>query len=300
LEKPVPRTLAEASLFVVLLAGCGQLHSLTDPPVDTGDTGAVVDDTADTAASDTDTGDTAPDDTDTGSDTGDTGLDTGDTGAGPELLSFEVTDGGSGVADVAFSATDPDGDLAFLRLTVGSLDHDLDIPADIDSWDPSGISHVYWETSNPASCNPTSESFSGRVFDQAGRPSDALADSVTLAGGGAHSAQEAEPNQWKSEATWLGALSRPVTLTGAADVDNDHDYVMFTACDGGTWNFTLTWSDQADDLDLHLYDASGTRIAYAFTFDYPETISFDLTAEATYYLRVFAWDPGSTWTVEAP
>jgi len=287
----VRRTLT--SLFVVLLAGCGQLHPLTDLDADTGVPEA---DTGDTATPVDDTGDTGLGDTDTGLDTGDTGV----APSAPEMLSFEVTDGGNGVADVAFSATDPDDDLAFLRLTVGGLDHDLPIPAAIDSWDPSGTSHVYWEMGDASSCNPSSETFSGRVFDQAGRPSDALSDSVTVAGGGAHSAQEAEPNQWQSEATWLGALTRPVTLNGAANTDNDHDYVRFTACDGGTWTFTLTWSNQADDLDLHLYDASGTRIAYAFTFDYPETVSFGLTAGATYYLRVLAWDPGSTWTVQAP
>ena len=291
------RSLAETSLLLVLLAGCGQLHPLAGLETDTRDTASPEDDTGDTAGPVVDTGDTGPVDTDTGEDTGE---DTGPVPSAPELLSFEVSDAGSGVVDVAFTATDADDDLAFLRLTVGGLDHDLAIPAAIDVWDPTGTSHVYWETGGGSTCDPVTESFAGRVFDQRGAPSAALSDAVTLPGGGAHSGQEAEPNQWKSEATWLGALSRPITLTGAADADNDHDYVKFTACDGGTWNFTLSWSDQADDLDLHLYDASGTRIAYAFTFDHPETVSFDLTAEATYYLRVFAWDPGSTWTVVAP
>lgn len=291
-------SLAETSLLLALLAGCGQLHPLADLESDTGDTASPEPDTADTGPV-VDTGDTDPVDTATDTDTGDAG-DTGTAPSPPEMISFEVSDAGGGVVDVAFSAADADDDLAFLRLTVNGLDHDLAIPAAIDSWNPGGTSHVYWETGGGSTCDPVTASFTGRVFDQRGAPSTALSDAVTLPGGGAHSAQEAEPNAWRSEATWLGSLSRPVTLTGAANGDNDHDYVMFTACDGGSWTFTLTWSNQADDLDLYLYDASGTRIAYAFTFDYPETVTFTLTANTTYYLRVFAWDPGSTWTIQAP
>lgn len=284
-------------LSLLSLAACGQLHPLAGY-ADDADTGLDTALPGDTGLEDTGPGD------DTEADSGDTGADSGDTGdAGspPELLSFTVTDAGGGVADVAFEATDPDGDLSFLRLSVDGWSTDLLIPDEIDTWNPGGVSHLSRELDDSGTCGTLSSTFEGRVFDGAGRPSDALDDTVTVSGGGSHSGQEVEPNEWRSEATPVGALSRPATLTGVASDFGDDDYLAFTPCDGGTWQFTLDWTGGDDgSLSLYLYDGlSGLSVIDDFGFAQPKQIAWHLSAGQTYYVRVSAFDAVSGWTLSA-
>jgi serine protease len=57
----------------------------------------------------------------------------------------------------------------------------------------------------------------------------------------------------------------------------------------GTINLTLSFTHADNDLDLFLYDPSGTEVASSETTQNSETISYSITTPGTYKIRVYWW-----------
>lgn len=76
------------------------------------------------------------------------------------------------------------------------------------------------------------------------------------------------------------------TITGSVGFQSDSDdYYLFQAVASGSANFSL--SELAEDLDLRLYDSSGSQLAsstYGGTSN--DAITYDVTSGNTYYVRV--------------
>jgi hypothetical protein len=65
---------------------------------------------------------------------------------------------------------------------------------------------------------------------------------------------------------------------------------------GGVIDLSLTW-DNSMDLDLYLYNPSGTQVASGTSTSKPETLSYDTNGSAgTYRIRVFNYTNQTTVT----
>ena len=96
------------------------------------------------------------------------------------------------------------------------------------------------------------------------------------------------------------AATRPALAPGAIDVtscplpdgsNDDEDWYKIEVTADATVRFDLA-GQAVSDLDLGLYDATGTRLASATGPTSTETVSQCLTP-GTYYVRVYAWGAGA-------
>lgn len=108
------------------------------------------------------------------------------------------------------------------------------------------------------------------------------------------------------------SLAVPVTVSNTISVTNvterfkdnvsnsgtrsKYYYIDVTA--PGTVSLSLTW-DTTSDLDMFLYNPSGTEVARAYTTSKPETITFNATATGTYQIKVDAYSGSGTYTLTA-
>ncbi len=73
-------------------------------------------------------------------------------------------------------------------------------------------------------------------------------------------------------------------------------YINVTAA--GTIDLNLSWGTTAD-IDMYLYDPSGTQVARAYTTSNPETISYNATTTGQYKIRVNAYSGSADFTLTA-
>jgi hypothetical protein len=299
----------------LMLAGCGEIgltpFGLKDTSLDSGDVDTDDTDIDDTDTDDTDTDDTDTDDTDTDdTDTDDTDTDTTPELAAPELIALQVEEV-TGEAQVSFIADDDDDDLegGSLELIFNGTSHSLNIPYDLDVWNPGGTSIVTFPLTI-APCSETTLTVSGYVVDDEGLSSPTLSDSTVVSGDG--SGFIAEDGDTLDELSTMGTLLTPAVLCGdiwgagndGSSYTSDIDFIGFHVTTATTLTFSLTWDDMGSDYDLALiYNDlwfGWSYLNYSETDGtiQPESFTATLDSYTTYYLRVGAWSgKPSNWQV---
>ncbi len=84
-----------------------------------------------------------------------------------------------------------------------------------------------------------------------------------------------------------------VSKSGTA---NEYFYIDVTS--PGEINLTLDWASSAD-LDMFLYNPSGSEVARAYTLNNPETISYTASTTGRYEIRVNAYSSSANYTLTA-
>ena len=98
-----------------------------------------------------------------------------------------------------------------------------------------------------------------------------------------------------------GGTSDTASETFSGYVDSSgtaSQYFYIDVTSTGTVDLSLTWGT-SDDLDMFLYDPSGSEVARAYTTSDPETISFDATTTGRYKIEVNAYSGANSFTVDA-
>ncbi|MCK4261163.1 MAG: pre-peptidase C-terminal domain-containing protein, partial [Halanaerobiales bacterium] len=105
-----------------------------------------------------------------------------------------------------------------------------------------------------------------------------------------------------SESFYLTA-THPVNPSETAHLEST-DYIStykdyyITVGDSGTINVELSWSGSAD-MDIFLYNPSGSEVARAYTLRNPESISYLVSTNGTYRIRVDSYSGTATCTVKS-
>lgn len=85
-----------------------------------------------------------------------------------------------------------------------------------------------------------------------------------------------------------------VSKSGTADANY---YIDVTAA--GTVTLKLEWASSTNDLDMYLYNPSGTEVARAYTTACPENLTYNATTTGRYRVRVNAYSGSSNFTLTA-
>jgi hypothetical protein len=114
--------------------------------------------------------------------------------------------------------------------------------------------------------------------------------------GGSAATSETEPNNTTAAPQ---VVTFPATISGSTIGDFsdnapavDVDYYRFALASGQAITITLA-GGTVQDMDLHLFDSSGTPIASSTDLDSNETISIGLAA-GTYFVRVLPFEVTTT------
>jgi len=103
----------------------------------------------------------------------------------------------------------------------------------------------------------------------------------------------------------LGTLTNPTT-TVAGLVLNDEDWFRFTTqgTGGSSHSVTVSFTHNLGDVDVALWAANGTRLAYSAGTSNTETLSLNGLSPGTYYLQAYGFlgarSPGYSVTINAP
>jgi hypothetical protein len=90
----------------------------------------------------------------------------------------------------------------------------------------------------------------------------------------------------------VGFLTSPQTFSDRVDFNDTNDYYRFRVANPGTFNLTV--NNFTADVDVQLYNASGTLLAGSFNSGItPESLNL-LLAAGTYYVRVYPYSGGVT------
>jgi hypothetical protein len=280
-------------LLGLLLPGCGSI-GLTFTAADTGGLPPEWDTDAD---ADADADGDADGDADSDADA--------DVESAPELQSFDMAErSSSSEVEVSFQATDVDNDLSGGKcsFTMGSRHYDIEIPDELDAFNPSGTSRFTVDASHLGA----GETVQGSLFvkDAGNHSSNTLTDSLTLAGS---SYTTTEVGDTSSDTDNIGVISLPATITGniyRASNDGyaytgDLDWIDFRVSSDATATFTLTWDATGSDYDLHLLrDGSTEAQSIQDGGTQPETFTRPLYAGTNYTLIVGGWNgSGGGYTV---
>jgi len=98
------------------------------------------------------------------------------------------------------------------------------------------------------------------------------------------------------EGSYDGGSSGGGTQTGTAtgSVDGHGEKLYNLTVSGGTIDLSLTW-DNSNDLDLYLYNPSGTEVAKGISTNKPETLSYDTNGTSgTYQIKVYNYSSSGT------
>lgn len=141
--------------------------------------------------------------------------------------------------------------------------------------------------------------------DEGDADTDADTDTDTMETGGPCDVKLDETGDEQGDAVFAGGVTAPFLICGelyAVGNDGsaytaDYDWTKFVPELGSSWGLSLSWDDQAADLDLFLLDGEGGTLAAANTegTTQPEQMDFLLQQWESYYLVVVGWDgPGAT------
>jgi len=150
-----------------------------------------------------------------------------------------------------------------------------------------------------------------RVYGYLGATNPSYSLSINLARPLADDAYE--NNDTFATARPLGTLTSAVTISGLVMADG-HDWYRFTMSGAGTSSDFVAVSSASTqgDLDLELYNASGTRLAISQSPTNNERLSLAGRAAGTYYVHVYGYggaitpsyvlqiDPGTATTSTPP
>lgn len=107
---------------------------------------------------------------------------------------------------------------------------------------------------------------------------------------------------YSSSATFSLVATHPINPNITASYEDTrytstyYDYYISVG-NSGSINIDLSWSDSAD-LDIFLYNPSGSEVARAYTLRNPECISYPVDTTGTYRVRVDAYSGSATYTVK--
>ncbi len=88
--------------------------------------------------------------------------------------------------------------------------------------------------------------------------------------------------------------SGPQTANVDGSVDGKGEKLYNVTVSGGVIDVSLTW-DNANDLDLYLYNPSGTEVAKGISTSKPETLSYDTQgASGAYQIKVYNYSSSGT------
>jgi len=100
-----------------------------------------------------------------------------------------------------------------------------------------------------------------------------------------------EPNDSSATATVLPSTGDLVTGLTACDTDDDWYAIDLTS--GDTLDVDVLFTDAEGDIDVELYDPSGTLVASGYSADDNETLAWPVSADGTYEIVVWlALDDG--------
>lgn len=86
----------------------------------------------------------------------------------------------------------------------------------------------------------------------------------------------------------------PQTATVDGSIDGKGEKLYNVTVSGGFINLSLTW-DNSIDLDLYLYNPSGTEVTKGISTSKPETASYDTQgASGTYQIKVYNYSSSGT------
>lgn len=89
-----------------------------------------------------------------------------------------------------------------------------------------------------------------------------------------------------------GGGTQTGTATGSVDGHGEKLYNLSVS--GGTIDLSLTW-DNSNDLDLYLYNPSGTEVAKGISTNKPETLSYNTGGvSGTYQIKVYNYSSSGT------
>jgi len=121
-------------------------------------------------------------------------------------------------------------------------------------------------------------SATAKAYDAAGNNGTSAAITVTVSNGAASVASE----------TFTGSLSSGSSKSLYIDVSAP-----------GSVSVSLTWPTSSTDLDLYLYNPSGTQVASSASVANPESISFSAVTTGRYRIKVLSYWGTSSYTVRA-
>ncbi|MFB0555683.1 MAG: choice-of-anchor D domain-containing protein [Phycisphaerae bacterium] len=98
-----------------------------------------------------------------------------------------------------------------------------------------------------------------------------------------------EPNDNPAEATDLGMLGNRTEDDLTIHEFSDEDYYFLTAGDSGMLYVHILFSHSLGDLDLTVYDSSGSPLAISTSSSDDESVSVAVTGGQTYYVRVYGY-----------
>ncbi|MCP4809534.1 MAG: hypothetical protein GY913_07445 [Proteobacteria bacterium] len=202
----------------------------------------------------------------------------------------------------AFAVDDADNDLngGSARVEIGASIVEYAWPSEI-RWTDGGSPFVLWELDEFSPENTVTATLI--VQDAAGHNSQAKTTDFTRS---SWTRSVSESGDLLEDAVGLGQIETPATITGdlygtgndGALYTSDLDFMKFSVDRKGPYDITLTWTETAADYDLYLLAEGPVTIANAATYDYPETVSYSLESNTSYFLAVGGWDGRSgAWSI---
>lgn len=143
-----------------------------------------------------------------------------------------------------------------------------------DTTSPYSIS---WNTTTVAN---GSYNLTAKAFDAAGNVATSSPVAVTV-------------SNTSSASTITERFTGSVSSSGTAST-----YFYLDVTDPGTVSLNLSWSATAD-LDMYLYNPSGTEVARAYTTSNPENISYNATTTGRYKVKVTAYSGSTSFLLSA-
>ncbi|MBQ9874343.1 MAG: hypothetical protein IJM30_07755 [Thermoguttaceae bacterium] len=106
-----------------------------------------------------------------------------------------------------------------------------------------------------------------------------------------------EPNNSRATAYDLGTVSGVRVYNANLNVGSDSDYFKFALASAGNSDsyVKMTYNSYAD-VDLEIYNASGTLVGYSMGTSNVENVSLNGYAAGTYYARVFNYYSSTSYT----
>ncbi|HJN76311.1 MAG TPA: PPC domain-containing protein [Myxococcota bacterium] len=219
----------------------------------------------------------------------------------PVITAFAASEEDSKVR-FTFGLEDPDEDLGGGEVTVecDGTEVRYDYPGEM-RWTDGGSPFVLWELDDFV----PEEKVTCRIqaTDGAGNAAEPKTTTFTRANF-IREITEGGDTQGTSEG--IGRIPVPATIRGSMygtgnngyAFTEDIDFVKFSVEDTGSREFTLNWTETSADYDLYLLVSGAETLAASATYDYPESLTYELQADTTYFFAVAGWSgPPGDWTL---
>ena len=201
-----------------------------------------------------------------------------------------------------FGLEDPDEDLqgGEVRLDCEGLSERYTWPSEI-RFSEGGAPFVLWEldTFEPeekVTCELEAEDSAGNQALPVTAPFIRSGNVIEVSEGG----------DGQGNAEGIGRIPIPTTVRGdmyatgnnGYNFTGDIDFVKFSVESGGSRTLTLNWTETGADYDLYLLKEGGETLEASATYDYPESVTFNLQGSTTYFFAVAGWSGAAgEWTV---